>query len=68
MKDYQESIALPGGSGFPHTRSVEAEILSELGRATTAYHEAAPDQFESARLEYEEALRRFRATYEVSQQ
>jgi len=38
------------------------EPLCELGRATTAYHEAAPDRMEDARLEYEEALRRFKAT------
>lgn len=38
------------------------EPLGELGRATTAYHEAAPDRMEDARLEYEEALRRFKAT------
>ncbi len=35
------------------------DLLSELGRATTAYHEAPPDRVESARLEYEDVLLRF---------
>lgn len=38
------------------------DLLSELGRATTAYHEALPERFEAAREEYEEALRRFKAS------
>jgi hypothetical protein len=38
------------------------EPLTELGRATTAYHEAPPERIEDARQEYEEALRRFKAT------
>jgi len=36
-------------------------MLSELGRATTAYHDATPDRLEQARREYEEALRNFNA-------
>jgi len=43
-------------------QSVSLEILCELGRATTAYHEATPDRAENARQEYEEALRRFNAS------
>jgi hypothetical protein len=42
------------------------EIISELGRATTAYFEATPDRLEQYRYEYEEALRRFDAMWEVS--
>ena len=38
------------------------DALGELGRATTAYHEALPDRIEYARQEYEEALRRFNAS------
>jgi len=38
------------------------ELLTELGRATTAYHEALPDRIEAARPEYEDALERFKAT------
>ena len=37
------------------------DALSELGRATTAYHEAPPEEMENARQEYEEALRNFKA-------
>jgi hypothetical protein len=40
-------------------RSIPLEILSELGQATTAYHEAPPDRLEYARQEYEDVLRRF---------
>jgi len=35
------------------------DALGELGRATTAYHEATPDRFEAARQEYERALHSF---------
>jgi hypothetical protein len=41
--------------------------LSELGRATTAYHDAPPDQIEQARTEYESALRRFKSASLVSE-
>jgi hypothetical protein len=34
-------------------------LLGELGRATTAYHEATPDCIEAARDEYERVLRTF---------
>jgi len=46
--------------------AVPPEILSELGRATTAYYEAAPDKLEQARREYEEVLRRFKATSDLT--
>ena len=48
--------------GVSHIAPIPQEILSELGRATTAYHEATPDRLEQARQEYEEALRRLHAT------
>ncbi|MGD0361651.1 MAG: hypothetical protein ABSC93_12320 [Bryobacteraceae bacterium] len=35
------------------------EILSELSRATTVYHEAAPELLEAARQNYLEILRKF---------
>ena len=44
--------------------SILLELLGELGRATTAYHEALPDRVECARQEYEESLRRFNMTRE----
>jgi hypothetical protein len=47
---------------YVSSQSVSLEILCELGRATTAYHEATPDRAENARQEYEEALRRFNAS------
>ena len=40
---------------------MHGDALSELGRATTLYHEAPPEQLENAREEYEQALRRFKA-------
>jgi hypothetical protein len=40
------------------------EILSELSRATTAYHEAAPDGVEAARQNYIEVLRKFNQSAE----
>jgi hypothetical protein len=49
-------------SGASATLAVPREILSELGRATTAYHDATPDRLEQARQEYEEALQKFNAT------
>ena len=39
--------------------AIPLDSLTELGRATTAYHEASPDCVERAREEYEAALRRF---------
>jgi hypothetical protein len=42
-----------------NSHSIPLELLSELGQATTAYHEAPPDRMEYARLEYEAVLRRF---------
>jgi hypothetical protein len=42
---------LPDGSSDP---------LSELGRATTLYHDAPPERLEHARVEYETALRKFK--------
>ena len=44
--------------------SIPLDALGELGRATTAYHEALPEFAESARQEYETALRNFNATLE----
>ena len=52
------------GNVAPQTWTVPQEVLSELGRATTAYYEATPDRLEKARQEYEEALRRFNAVSE----
>ena len=46
---------------FGNTQSISLEILSELGQATTAYHEALPDQAEYARQVYETALAKFNA-------
>ena len=43
------------------SQSSDPEALGELGRATTAYHDAPPERVENARQEYEEALRRFNA-------
>lgn len=40
-------------------QAISLDALCELGRATTAYHEALPDRVEYARQEYQEALRRF---------
>jgi hypothetical protein len=42
-----------------NSHSIPLEILSELGQATTAYHEAPPDRMEYARQEYEAVLRKF---------
>jgi len=44
------------------TQPISLEALTDLGQATTAYHEAPPDRVEIARQEYEEALRRFNAS------
>ena len=38
----------------------ELDLLGELGRATTVFHEAPPDQFDLAREAYELALSRFK--------
>jgi hypothetical protein len=38
------------------------DALGELGRATTALYDAPPDRLAQARLEYREALRKFKAT------
>ena len=50
---------------FITSYSAALEVLSELGRATTAYHEALPHRVEHARVEYEEALRKFNAVLEA---
>jgi len=39
---------------------VELELLAELGRATTVYHEAPPERLEIAREEYERVLVKFK--------
>lgn len=44
-----------------------ADLLSELGRATTAYHDAPIDRVEDAREEYLEALRNFNLALEYSE-
>lgn len=46
-------------SGLNTGTQMASEPLSELSRATTAYHDAAPDGLETARQEYLEVLRRF---------
>ncbi|HLK68619.1 MAG TPA: hypothetical protein VKU19_34545 [Bryobacteraceae bacterium] len=51
----------PGTASQTSVRSLD--LLGELGRATTAYHEAGPDRVESAREEYEAALRNFKCEY-----
>ena len=38
----------------------DCDWLGELGRVTTAYHEATPDRLENARQEYERVLRCFK--------
>jgi hypothetical protein len=45
-----------------YVSSESLELLCELGHATTVYHEAPPELMEDARLEYEDVLRRFKAT------
>jgi len=47
------------------TRMIPLDVLSELGRATTVYHQAGPDCIEDARMHYEEALRKFNAILEL---
>ena len=37
----------------------DLDVLGELGRATTAYHEAPPERLETARKDYERALHTF---------
>jgi hypothetical protein len=44
------------------SESLTLDLLVELGRATTAYHDAPPDCLEAARLEYEQALRKFKGS------
>ena len=46
-------------TGANATAQISVETLSELSRATTAYHEARPDCFEAARQEYLDVLRKF---------
>jgi hypothetical protein len=58
----QSSTGAMAASAASATLAVPREILSELGRATTAYHDATPDRLEQARQEYEEALQKFNAT------
>jgi hypothetical protein len=55
-----ESMSLEGAA----SQVSQPDVLCELGRATTAYHEAPPERVEIARKEYEEALRKFYATQE----
>jgi hypothetical protein len=45
---------------FVSSQSSSLELLIELGRATTAYHEALPECAELARQEYEDALSAFK--------
>ena len=42
--------------------SKTVDALMELGRATTAYHDAPPERLEDARLAYEEALLNFQSS------
>ena len=46
----------------PISQDAHGDALSELGRATTAYHDALPDQLEYARIRYEIALRDFKSS------
>jgi hypothetical protein len=48
-----------------NSHSISLELLSELGQATTAYHEAPPDRLEDARQEYEAVLRKFNSMLEL---
>lgn len=50
----------PLGPSRPKTRQqLEAELLAELKRAETAFHEASPDAKEGAAERYRAALQRF---------
>ncbi len=51
--------AFPNSVSF--SESAELELLAELGRATTVYHEAPPDRLEVAREEYERVLVKFKS-------
>lgn len=61
MQNRNEEDAVRGVRAREGSESIDLEVLIELGRATTAYHEAPPDRVEYARQEYEEALRNFNA-------
>ena len=60
--DIESGLLGVWGTSSRGVAAIPLDILSELARATTAYHEAAPDRVEYARVVYEEALRKFRAT------
>lgn len=64
MATVRQEIGVYSGSTAAQGFSTPQEILSELGRATTAYYEATPDKLEQARQEYEQALRKFNAASE----
>lgn len=42
------------------------ELLSELSRKTTVYHDAPADRVEDARLEYMEALRNYYSAQQLT--
>ena len=67
MAATQRSTGAGFASAAPFILTVPREILSELGRATTAYYEATPDKLEQAWQEYEEALRQFNAMFGLPQ-
>jgi hypothetical protein len=50
---------------FLRREQLPAELLSELSRTTTAYHEATVDCLEEAREQYFTALRNFNAAQET---
>jgi len=63
MTDAFDSESFTDSEGLaPSSESFTLDLLVELGRATTAYHDAPPDCLEAARLEYEQALRKFKGT------
>ena len=65
MQCREVSSGMPSQSNsFPESfLPDESDLLGELGRATTAYHEAPPERVEAARLEYERVLVEFKSRY-----
>ena len=61
MRDRPEENTAGEARTYAASQSIDLEVLIELGRTTTAYHEATPDRVEYARQEYEQALRNFNA-------
>lgn len=62
MKATGPHASNPDSTEITITETYSLDVLSELSRATTVYHEAAPDCVEFAREQYLRALRNYRAT------